>query len=231
MKRCILLLSMLCVVSVAISQDFKPSFYERAPTIAVAVPLITFAYNTAEIDIDLRLAERQWLTIAPRLQFGKPEGDGYYYDAMDAIKKGFGLGLNYRYFPLTRSAKHYSDGVGPFVSAGIRGQATTYEYRGQQSYYYDYYETDHSLVSVDAPYYSEDIWQIGAEVNIGYSMRFFDILFAEAYIGMGAKYSNYDYDEGYDQFNLGGDSWDTGYTGYCLTGGLRIGIFLNKYTR
>jgi len=55
-------------------------------------------------------------------------------------------------------------------------------------------------------------------------------LFAEAYIGLGSHVSDYTYDER-KGFDLGQHSWDTGFTGYTMTGGIRVGIFLDKYTR
>jgi hypothetical protein len=210
---------------------------EQNPTFAVAIVPNSFAHNAAELNFDLRLADRQWLTIAPRFQFGDhgttenySHSFSEYYgeDADDAIKSGFGLGLNYRYFPLTRHARKFSDGVGPFISAGISGKATTYEYYGN-SYipYTDIYGNAGTTID-ENKLYTDKLSQFGLETNIGYSMRFFDILFVEAYMGVGTRYSNYTYDQ-LKGINLGRDAHDTGYTGYCFTGGLRFGIFLNRY--
>jgi len=229
MKKVLILAITLLLFTGLSAQDFQPSFNEQVPTLAVTISPIQLAYNTAEIDLDLRIRDRQWLTIAPRLQFGSPNEDRYYYETMNAISKGFGLGLIYRYFPLTRRSKNNSDGLGPFVSGGVRGMTTTYDYLGD-SYieYTDDYGINGYTINGETSYI-EDVSQVTFEVNIGYALRIFDILFAEAYLGVGAKYSDYNYDA-MKGFNLGENPWDTGYSGYALTGGIRIGIFLNKYT-
>jgi len=200
---------------------------EQNPTVAIAIVPQSFANNIAELNLDVRLADRQWLTIAPLFQFG--ENNDYYYEALDAIKSGIGLGLNYRYFPLTRRARAFSDGKGPFVSAGLRGMTTSYEYSGNiYTHYTDQYYNNGSIPTPGT--YKEQVSQVGLDVNIGYVMRFFDILFVEGYMGVGTRYSNYEYDatKGLD---LGKYTGDTGFSGYCITGGIRLGIFLNRYTR
>jgi hypothetical protein len=78
--------------------------------------------------------------------------------------------------------------------------------------------------------YKDKVGQLGFEVNIGYSIRLFDILYAEAYVGVGSKYSNYEYD-GIRGFRLDENPYDTGYSGFTPTGGLRIGLFLNRYSK
>jgi len=231
MKKIIFLIVLVCFLPKVYAQDFTPSFKENTPTVAVSISPFSFAINKAEIGLDLRIKERQWLTIAPILQFGNNNNNNNYYDYYDitnAINKGFGLKLNYRYFPLTRSSKNNSDGLGPFISGGISGMSTTYDYIGN-SYvsYIDDYGVNGYILDGETPY-TEVVSQFGMEVNIGYTLRWFDILFAEAYIGMGARYSDYEYDA-LKGVNLGKNTYDTGYTGYTLTGGLRLGIFLNKY--
>ncbi len=201
---------------------------EKDPTVAVAFSLLPYAFNTAEIDVDIRLKERQWLTIAPRMQYGKETE--YAYNPMNTIKNGIGLGLNYRYFPLNRMSVTHSDGVGPFVSAGLRGQATLYDYIGNRYVdYTDEYGLDGFYIVGDKSY-QEWVSQLSLDICLGYSMRLFDVLFAEGYVGLGSRISNYTYDER-KGFNLGEHSWDTGFSGYTLTGGIRVGIFLDKYTR
>jgi len=200
---------------------------EQNPTVAIAIVPQSFANNIAELNLDIRLADRQWLTIAPLFQFG--DNNDYYYEALDAIKSGIGLGLNYRYFPLTRRARPFSDGKGAFVSAGLRGLSTSYEYTGNiyTNYTDQYYNS--GLIRTTAPY-KEQLSQVGFDVNIGYVLRFFDILFVESYMGVGTRYSNYEYDST-KGLNLGKYTGDTGFSGYCFTGGIRFGIFLNRYTR
>lgn len=201
---------------------------EKNPSVAVAFSLIPFSFNTAEINVDLRLKERQWLTIAPRVQYA--DNSGYTYDAMDAIKSGVGLGLNYRYFPLTRKSLTLSDGFGPYILGSLRGQTTLYNYKGN-SYvnYTDDYGIDGFYIDGDKSYL-ERVSQLSVDICLGYSLRLFDVLFADAFIGLGSRFSNYTYDER-KGFDLGEYSWDTGFTGYTLTGGFRLGIFLDKYTR
>jgi|GEM_PF-1606663 len=230
MKRIIVLLLLAGLMLPAFSQENTSLFKEQSPSLALAFAPIPFAYNTAEIDLDVRIKERQWLTIAPRLQYGNALDDSYYYMAQDAIRNGVGLGLTYRFFPLTRATRSYSDGFGPFVSAGLRGQTTLYAYEGDD---YVTYEDDYGVVGyyvVGEVPYEERVSQLSVDICLGYSLRLLDILFAEAYVGLGTRFSNYEYDA-MKGFNLGEYEWDTGYTGYTLTGGLRIGIFLDKYTR
>lgn len=231
MKKIVLLVLISVLIIKVNAQEFKPSFKENAPTLSLSVSPFSFFMNKAEIGLDFRLKERQWLSVTPILQFRNTYGDiNTVYDTWDAVKEGFGIKLNYRYFPLTRTSKSINDGLGPFVSAGIRGMSTTYDYIGN-SYveFTDVYGTLGYVMNGNT-HFNENVTQLGLEVNIGYSLRLFDILFAETYIGMGAKYSDYEHDpvRGLD---LGGDNYDTGYSGYAVTGGFRIGIFLNKYSK
>ena len=135
MKKLMLFLAAICLFSAVKAQDENAVPKEQNPTVAIAIVPQSFAYNTAEINLDLRLADRQWLTIAPLFQFDDNQTN-YFYDANDAITSGIGLGLNYRYFPLTRRVKRFSDGRGPFVAAGLRGLTTSYEYNGNSYNYY-----------------------------------------------------------------------------------------------
>lgn len=202
---------------------------ERVPTLALSVVPQTLAYNTAELNLDVRVAERNWLTFAPCFQFASDTYGGYCSDASDAIKSGFGLGISYRYYPLTRYAGRFSDGKGAFVSIGVRGLQTEYQYAGNTyEAYYDDYGYSEWLVSDGV--YKDRVRQFGLDLNMGYLYRFFDILFFEGYVGMGSRFSNYTYNQG-KGLNLGANRRDTGFSGYCFTGGVRLGLFLNRFTR
>ena len=133
MKRTLLPI-LACLMAVTAQAQVDNLVKEKDPTVAVAFSLLPYAYNTAEIDLDLRLKERQWLTIAPRVQYGNTSE--YDYEPMNAIKNGMGLGLNYRYFPLNRMSVTHSDGCGPYISGGLRGQTTLYDYSGNRYVYY-----------------------------------------------------------------------------------------------
>jgi hypothetical protein len=227
MKQTVLLLFACLITAVTFAQTDN-LIKEKDPTVALAFSLLPYAYNTAEIDLDIRLKERQWLTIAPRMQYGQPSE--YTYTPMNTIKNGLGLGLNYRYFPLNRMSYTQSDGIGPFVSAGLRGQATLYDYTGNRYMLYtDDYGID-GFYAVGDQSYEEWVSQLSVDICLGYSLRMFDVIYLEASIGLGSRISNYTYDER-KGFDLGENSWDTGFSGYTLTGGIRLGIFLDKYTR
>ena len=230
MKKLILSALVFCFFYTLKAQDENYPIKEQNPSLAVSIVPKSFANNGAELNLDIRVADRQWLTIAPRFQFAGNNSNNL-YDASDAITGGFGLGLNYRYFPLTLHSKKFSDGIGPFISAGLRGQNTTYEYRGDSyvAYTDDVYGVSGYTIDNNTPY-TDKISQLSLEINIGYVLRFFDILFVESYMGIGTRLSNYEYDS-LRGMNLGEYSWDTGFNGYCFTGGFRFGIFLNRYTR
>jgi len=228
MKRTLLPI-LACLIAVTSHAQVENLVKEKDPTVAVAFSLLPFAYNTAEINLDLRLKERQWLSIAPRLQYGD-NSSYYYYDPMNTIKNGVGLGLTYRYFPLTRMSVTQSDGCGPFISGGLIGQTTLYDYIGNRyTNYTDEYGIDGFYITGDKSY-QERVSQLSVDICLGYSVRLFDVLFAEGFIGLGSRFSNYTYDER-KGFDLGENAWDTGFTGYTLTGGFRVGILLDKYTR
>lgn len=226
----VLSMALLLVLPLSAQEDQRPPFVEKSPSVGLAFSLIPFTYNTAEIDLDIKLKDRHWLTVAPRLQYGGGNQDSYYYSTYEYIKNGVGLGLNYRYFPMTRSTRPHTDGFGPFVSAGLRGQTTLYAYEGNRyvSYTDDYGNTGYYVLG-DQPY-EDRVSQLGLDICLGYSLRLFDILYAEAYMGLGTHFSNYTYNPA-KGLDLGDNPWDTGYTGYSLAGGIRIGIFLDKYTR
>jgi hypothetical protein len=210
----------------AFAQDYK--IKEQAPTLALGFQPQSFTYKAAEIDLDVRLSPRNWLTIAPRLQFGNAEASEYFYDATDAIKKGYGLGLTYRFFPLTSRMKKLNDGMGPFVSASGDFLTTDYSYIGTKYIpYTDIYGNEGFTVNDEFPY-TQKISRMGMSVNIGYCWRFLDILYMEGYVGVGVRMSDYTYDPE-KNFNLGEYSWDTGYSGYHVSGGFRFGVYLNRY--
>lgn len=217
-----------CWMTVVANGQTNKLIKEKDPTLAIAFSLLPYAYNTAEIDVDIRLKERQWLTIAPKLQYGStPE---YYYEPMNAIKSGVGLGAVYRYYPLSRMIVTHSDGVGPFISGGLGGKATLYDYKGNRYMNYtDEYGIDGFYIVGDQTY-KEWVGQLSMDLCLGYTYRILDVLFLEGSIGLGSRISNYTYDE-YKGFNLGENPWDTGFSGFTLTGGIRVGIFLDKYTR
>jgi len=228
MKKLILSTLALCFLMTIQAQDEDFVIKEQNPTLAIAIVPQSFAYNIAELNLDVRVADRQWLTIAPLFQYGT--NNKYIYEPVDAIQNGIGLGLNYRYFPLTRHTRFFSDGKGPFVSAGIRGISTVYKYAGNSLINY----TDNYGIAGTVPdpntVFTDRVSQVGLNVNIGYVLRMFDILFVETYMGVGTRYSNYVYDS-FRGLNLGDNSYDAGFSGYCFTGGFRFGIFLNRYTR
>lgn len=227
MKQTMLFL-LACLIPAVTFAQTDNLIKEKNPTVGIAFSLLPYAFNTAEIGVDIRLKERQWLTIAPRMQYG--QSTEYSYSPMNTIKNGVGLGLNYRFFPLNRMSHTLSDGIGPFISGGLRGQSTLYDYIGNRYVNYtDDYGIDGFYVVGDQSY-EEWVSQLSLDICLGYSLRMFDVIYLEASIGLGSRISNYTYDEK-KGFDLGESPWDTGFTGYSLTGGFRLGIFLDKYTR
>jgi hypothetical protein len=225
-KKALTLLTLCLALPVFAQDDYK--VVEQAPTIGIAFQPQSFSYNAAEIDLDIRLKERQWLTIAPRIQFGNPEAETYFSDAVSAIKNGVGLGLTYRYFPLTRYTRKRTDGKGPFVSVGLDYLRTNYHYLGKsQVPYVDEYGVQGFTIDYETPY-DETVQRFGGAVNIGYAWRIFDILYMEGFMGVGTRYSDYTYQSDKGR-NLGEHAWDTGFSGYCMTGGFRVGVYLNRY--
>lgn len=224
MKKFLLSVSVLVFTSPLFAQDYIVQ--EQIPTMAIGFQPQSFIYNAAEIDFDLRLSPRNWLTIAPRLQFGSPLNSSYYYDPTDAIKNGYGFGLTYRYFPVTSRTRKLSDGAGPFVSAGLDYLKTNYSYLGNR--YTNVLDPSSGFTIESGVRYNESSSQLGLSVNIGYNWRIFDIMYLEAFLGVGVKSSDYMYDVE-KGFNLGESYWDTGYSGYYVSNGFRIGVYLNRY--
>lgn len=226
MKNLFIALAALLLASPLFAQEYI--IKEQVPTLAIGFQPQSFTYKAAEIDFDLRLSPRNWLTIAPRLQFGNPRYNSYLYDPTDAIDQGIGLGLTYRFYPLTARTRTMYDGVGPFVSTGMDYLQTNYRYVGTS---YPVYtdEWGNSGYTVDDNYrYNDKVSNLGLSVNIGYSWRLFDIMYLEAYLGVGVKMSDYNYDSSRG-FDLGQNYWDTGYSGYYVSNGFRLGVYLNRY--
>lgn len=226
MKRIYLFLVAVGFSASAMAQEL--AIQEQSPTVALGFQPQSFSYKAAEIDLDLRIKPRNWLTIAPKLQFGNPTAINYFYDATDAIKSGYGLALTYRYFPLTSKTRRFTDGSGPFVSICGDVLSTNYSYLGNR--YVPYTDTHgNEAFTIEENYpYDELVSRLGMSVNVGYNWRIFDILYLEGYLGVGVRTSNYEYDP-QKGFDLGDNEWDTGYSGYCVSGGFRIGVFLNRY--
>lgn len=214
----------------AFAEDYS-QIKEKNPVYAVAIPPFSFTHRGAEINLDIQVKERQWLTIAPSWQFGRPyEPSNQYFYEEDAIRNGVGLALRYRYFPITRSVRYRSDGCGPFIMAGLGYRITRYEY----DYDNPVFPTDlvlgnHVGIWPVGPY-KEWVHQGTFEGCLGYSLRWLDLFFLEVYAGIGTRISPYRYDA-HKGLNLGEDYMDTGYTGNELIGGIRIGLFLDRYIR
>lgn len=224
MKNLFLSVAVLVFSSPLFAQEYVVK--EQTPTMAIGFQPQSFTYNAAEIDFDLRLTPRNWLTIAPRLQFGSPLSSSYFYDPIDAIKNGYGFGLTYRYFPVTSRTRKLTDGAGPFVSVGLDYLLTNYSYLGNR---YTNVSSPSSGFTIESGVrYNEACSQLGLSVNIGYNWRIFDIMYLEAFLGVGVKSSDYLYDVERG-FNLGENYWDTGYSGYFVSNGFRIGVYLNRY--
>lgn len=226
MKQLLVALAALLLASPLFAQDYV--IKEQVPTVALGFQPLSFTYKAAEIDLDVRLAPRNWLTIAPRLQFGNPRYNEYFYDPTDGIDKGYGLGLTYKYFPVTARTRKLTDGVGPFVSATMDYLQTDYSYLGRKyQYYTDQYGNTGYTIN-DEFKYNQTVSNLGLSINLGYSWRLFDIMYMEAYLGVGVKMSDYVFDSERN-FDLGENYWDTGYSGYYVSNGFRIGVYLNRY--
>jgi hypothetical protein len=227
MKKILLALLLVVGTLPVLSQELVVK--EQTPTLALGFQPQSFSYKAAEIDLDMRLSPRNWLTIAPKLQFGNPTTNTYFYEATDAIKSGFGLGLTYRYFPLTSKTKKLNDGSGPFVSLGGDFLSTDYYYLGNRKVPYTDPLGGIGGYTIEDDYpYNQNVTRIGLSCNIGYNWRIFDIMYLEGYLGVGVRSSGYVYDSE-KGFNLGEYEWDTGYSGYLVSGGFRFGVFLNRY--
>ncbi|MCX6309051.1 MAG: hypothetical protein NTY32_09590 [Bacteroidia bacterium] len=226
MKHLLLAVAALLLASPLFAQDYV--IKEQIPTLAIGFQPQSFTFKAAEIDFDLRLSPRNWLTIAPRVQFGNPRYNSYFYDPTDAIDKGFGLGLTYRYYPVTARTKKVNDGMGPFVSGSLDYLQTEYSYLGRKYLTYtDLYGNEGYTIN-DEYQYRQTVSNLGLSINIGYTWRFFDIMYMEAFVGVGVKMSDYVYDAERN-FDLGKNYWDSGYSGYLVSNGFRIGVYLNRY--
>jgi len=226
MKHLFLAVAALLLATPLFAQDYV--IKEQIPTLAIGFQPQSFTFKAAEIDFDLRLSPRNWLTIAPRVQFGNPRYNSYFYDPTDAIDKGFGLGLTYRYYPVTARTKKVNDGMGPFVSGSLDYLQTEYSYLGRKYLTYtDFYGNEGYTIN-DEYQYHQAVSNLGLSINIGYTWRFFDIMYMEAFVGVGVKMSDYVYDAERN-FDLGENYWDTGYSGYLVSNGFRIGVYLNRY--
>ena len=122
-----------------------------------------------------------------------------------------------------------TDGVGPFVSASLDYLNTSYKYLGTSNVnYYDAYGDLAGFVLDESTEFHQKVNNLGLSVNIGYNWRIFDIMYLEAYMGVGVKMSDYVFDV-QRRANLGENTWDTGYSGYFVSSGFRIGVYLNRY--
>lgn len=229
MKKLVITLLVLGLTSTVFAQDYI--IKEQTPTLAIGFQPQSFSYKAAEIDLDLRLAPRNWLTIAPRLQFGNPlmQTVDYGWSPTEDIEKGYGFGLTYRYFPITSRTRRLTDGSGPFVSAGLDYLNTSYKYLGTSNVIlYDEFGQYVGFTQDESTIFHKTVNNLGLTINIGYNWRIFDIMYMEAYMGVGVKSSDYVKDSGI-RANLGQNTWDTGYSGYFVSSGFRIGVYLNRY--
>lgn len=95
----------------------------------------------------------------------------------------------------------------------------------------NYYDADGDYAGFlldESTIFSKTISNLGLHVNIGFNWRIFDIMYLETYMGVGVKMSDYVYDSE-KRANLGENTWDTGYSGYFVSTGFRIGVYLNRY--
>lgn len=229
MKKLIIALLACGLTLTVFAQDYIVK--EQTPTVAIGFQPKSFSYKAAEIDFDFRIAPRNWLTLAPRFQFGNPQLNpiDYSWDPTDDLVKGYGFGLTYRYFPITSRTRRLTDGTGPFVSVGLDYLNTSYKYLGTSNV--TLYDADGDYVGFypdESTVFHKTIGNLGMNVNIGYNWRIFDIMYLEAFVGLGVKMSDYERDPDM-RADLGEHTWDTGYSGYFVSSGFRIGVYLNRY--
>lgn len=200
---------------------------EQNPTFGVSLRPLNLLQNTVAVDLDFRLAESHWLTVGPRLQLHHSDNSSLHTSVFESMDKGFGVGLNYRYFPIPSKTFSYYDGYGLYLSGELSFMNTTYHYMGQTlSPYQTPYGVEYVIQS-NVPA-RKNISQTSGSLNIGYSNRILNSMYLDFYAGYGIRYSPYTYQQdGGPIFNA--NPWNTGYTGVFANFGVRIGIFLNRY--
>ncbi|MDP2423069.1 MAG: hypothetical protein U1C46_03010 [Bacteroidales bacterium] len=161
--------------------------------------------NGIRIDYDRRLNEKHWLQLAPQFYLREhsvtPDND-----VTNKFNRLVGAGLHvyHRFYP----------GAGPghngvYISYGLTGQYFDMQY-------------DEKILTNSVERYSR-ITKAGAEINVGSTVKFFDLFIVDFFTGLGFKYSFLKTDavkpKRFNNFYT-----DYGYTGNILNLGVRIGL-------
>lgn len=193
MKRIKLVLAILLFSVLAIAQD-------------VNVPLDTgtkYAFSFSpqyvitggmRIDLDVKLSEKGWLTIAPIFYY---MDDTYMYEPESTSYTGIGVFLNYRYFPT---------GNGMYAGLGLN-------YKHLNTDYFVYNETTEENAKFDT---------YGFDITLGYQFRLVEQLFMDLYLGWGFRYSLQETVE--EDAYWSNAFLDLGYSGFLPVAGLRLGF-------
>lgn len=173
------------------------------------------AISGMRLDFDIKLNDRQYLTLAPQMYYNE-NYQLFYPDETDM--KGVGLNLNYRYI--------FSKGMRPdgaYLGFGLIYKYYDLTYWGDE--WVEYTELGSIYSTLEEMEINKKINQFGYDLLIGYEGTM-DRFFYDLYIGWGFRLSDFDESESDDDF-WSETIFDPGYSGFLPLIGFRAGIFLN----
>lgn len=225
MKKIILLLSALVVMSTLCAQKKKEKYYNYniVPKYTISVQPTYLASSGLRLDFEKQLGSTmQWLQLS---------ATGYYAPKYDHIGYNDGwLTFNTNYDEPIQSLK--GGGIGAAYKSFFKSQNYFYYSVGL---YYTHYSVDvkiydyHKFIDDGLTYYKyegkiEDLNydKINTNLNIGMQTRLDQTIFIDFYMGVGYSYSfrNSDY--------FSDNMFEYGYRGMQVVGGFRIGFAFGK---
>lgn len=192
MKRLQLILSFLMISVLVLAQDEEAAASKTNYAFSFTPQYVIT--GGMRVDLDFKLADKVWLTIAPIVYY---MDDSYMYDPESTSYTGVGGFLNFRYFPADK---------GMYAGMGLN---------------YRYLDTEYSYYN-DGVVQQATFNTTGFDIIFGYQFRLVEQLFMDLYLGWGFRYSIQDSNE--EDKYWSDAFLDLAYSGFLPVAGLRLGF-------
>ncbi|MCL1821910.1 MAG: hypothetical protein FWG22_03710 [Prolixibacteraceae bacterium] len=184
-------------------------------TFSVGISPFTAVINGLQVDFDLRLKNKHWLTLSPQFYMNNDKGSGYWWYSYENMY-GLGIDLQHRIYLRERLLPK-----GFYLSYGPTFKFFSVDAQGY--YPEEYTENGSQYIGFKEGMLNTKICKVGGNIIFGYQFVFFDIVYLDLFTGTGIRLSYDNRTSGlHKMYNY---DWPSiGYSGTLLVGGFRVGI-------
>ncbi len=179
-----------------------------------------FINNTFRIDFDLRLNERSWIVLAPRILYKKQDVDTLNYSYSNTRKitevKGYGFDISHKIF--TRKSYKFQRN---YLMYGVSYQQVNLKYYG--TYWRRFLVDGLQYMLPQTGQISQTTSKYGFNVLVGNQSVMSNPLFFDLYLGTGIRFASHSSkQQAVEKFDTW--LWDFGFEGVTLLAGFRMGV-------